>query len=242
MKKINFIASTQQVYSSENPPIPAYQGIPDWFKNIPPERDFGLLNPRSKSTVKKCMPFLDALTTGYLLRCPQDIYVGKDINNNIIAEWSISRINPVPPFESIPVFDIDRPYDRYEGLQVNDSFNNKVWRMNVYPRIQTPDGYSVLITHPFNRYDLPFLTLSGIIDTDKLHGPMAVSMFLRDDFVGIIEKDTPVAQVFPFKREDWEHSIKPPYTNEESDKYAFSILSKMIRSYQKNFWSKKTYK
>lgn len=242
MNKINFIASSQEVYASENPPIPAYQGIPDWFKNIPPERESSSLNPRTKSTVKKCVPFLDALTTGYLLRCPQDIYISRDIDNNIISEWAVARLNEKPPFDSIPVFDADKPETRYQGLQVNDAFNPQVWRMNLYPRIETPDGYSVLITHPFNRYDLPFLTLSGIIDSDRLHGPMSVSMFLRDDFVGIIEKDTPVAQVFPFKRENWNHGIEKPYSKDEDDKHHFSIFSKMVRSYQSNFWSKKTYK
>jgi len=31
-----------------------------------------------------------------------------------------------------------------------------------------PAGYSLLITHPFNRHDLPFVTLTGLVDADSL--------------------------------------------------------------------------
>jgi hypothetical protein len=37
------------------------------------------------------------------------------------------------------------------------------WDPNV--SFSVPKGYSILITHPLNRNDLPFYTLSGIIDT-----------------------------------------------------------------------------
>jgi len=241
-KKINFVAATKEIYDSENPPIPAYLGIPDWFKNIPPERNSGSLNPRLNSTVKKCIPFVDALTSGYLLRVPQDIYIGRDSENNIISEWSVARLESRPPHQPILVFDADKPDTRYKGIAVPDGFHEQVWRMNLYPRIETPDGYSILVTHPLNRYDLPFLSLSGVIDSDKLHGPMAVSMFLKKDFIGIIPKDTPVAQIIPFKRENWEHEILPPYSDKKDREHHFKIFSKMVRSYQYNFWEKKSYK
>ena len=33
--------------------------------------------------------------------------------------------------------------------------------------IEAPEGYSLLFTHPVNRFDLPFTTLSGLVDCDR---------------------------------------------------------------------------
>ena len=35
--------------------------------------------------------------------------------------------------------------------------------------IEAPEGYSVLFTHPVNRFDLPFTTLTGMVDCDRYH-------------------------------------------------------------------------
>src|SRR5215475_8103617 len=35
--------------------------------------------------------------------------------------------------------------------------------------IEAPEGYAVLLTHPLNRVDLPFTTLTGIVDCDRYH-------------------------------------------------------------------------
>jgi antitoxin (DNA-binding transcriptional repressor) of toxin-antitoxin stability system len=70
--------------------------------------------------------------------------------------------------------------------------------------VETPPGYSALYTHPLNRFELPFLTVSGIIDNDKVILPGSMPFFVKEGFVGIIEAGTPIAQIIPFKREDWE--------------------------------------
>ena len=33
--------------------------------------------------------------------------------------------------------------------------------------IEAPEGYALLFTHPVNRFDLPFTTLSGLVDCDR---------------------------------------------------------------------------
>ena len=42
-----------------------------------------------------------------------------------------------------------------------------VLKFNNFWTIETPPGYSMLITHPFNRPDLPFTTLTGLVDCDR---------------------------------------------------------------------------
>jgi hypothetical protein len=73
--------------------------------------------------------------------------------------------------------------------------------------IDTPPGYSIMIMHPMYREDVPFTTLPGLIDTDGYGGAMNILFMLRRDFQGIIPAGTPIAQVIPFKREDWQHEI-----------------------------------
>jgi hypothetical protein len=245
MPKINFLAASPSLYGVENPPVPAKNAVPDWYKGIPPERDFGDPKlrpiPRNKGTVKKCMPFLDALTTGYMVRVPQDIMIKKQ-GNEVFSFWDYPRYGTgTEGNEPIPIFDLDLPLGRVEGLPIPKGYYPVPWRLETYPVIKTPPGYSVMITHPFNRYDLPFLVLSGVVDSDKLFSSLAVTMYLRDDFEGIIEKDTPVAQIFPFKRENWEHEVSPAMTEQEQRKERFKLKSKLVRSYQTQFWTKKTY-
>ena len=63
-----------------------------------------------------------------------------------------------------------------------------------------PEGYG---RDPLNRYELPFLTTNGIIDSDRYGSPGLMPFFIKEDFTGIIPKGTPFAQIIPFKREDW---------------------------------------
>jgi hypothetical protein len=72
--------------------------------------------------------------------------------------------------------------------------------------IELPPGYSLFITHPVNRQDLPFQTLTGLVDADRykenfIHFPAS----WRDaGFNGVLPKGTPVAQCLPIKRDAWD--------------------------------------
>jgi hypothetical protein len=235
-KTIKFHAAAEDLYKVEQPPIPAKLAIPEWFKKIPaedPALKWG--DPRDASTVKKCIPFLDALTAGYMIVTPQDIKISKTETNGTMAYWGAK-----PPGGDI-LFDLDQPLHRTKGMPVPSGYNEYVWRMMAYPRIETPDGYSIMVTHPFNRYELPFLTMTAVIDSDKVQSRLALNMWLKDDFEGIIEKGTPVAQIFPFKRENWVHESLPPFPFKRELQENFKIRSVMNRSYMRQFWQKKSY-
>jgi hypothetical protein len=59
-------------------PIPAAQGVPDWLRTMP-ARAFSAVNLRDEDTVKRCPPFVDAMTAGFLmpLACDLDVADGK---------------------------------------------------------------------------------------------------------------------------------------------------------------------
>jgi hypothetical protein len=55
-------------------PQPAAQGLPDWFKAMPPQA-FNAVNSGMGDTVKRCPPFIDAMTSGFLLPLICDVKV-----------------------------------------------------------------------------------------------------------------------------------------------------------------------
>jgi hypothetical protein len=62
----------------------------------------------------------------------------------------------------------------------------------------------MLFTHPLNRLDLPFRTLSGVVSSDQwtagfVHFP---AVWTDESFEGVLEAGTPVAQAFPVPREN----------------------------------------
>jgi hypothetical protein len=115
------------------------------------------------------------------------------------------------------------------------------WKVNWYS--ETPKGYSLLITHPLNRHDLPFTTMSGIIDSDLWHTPVFTSFFLKRNFIGIIPKGTPIFQMIPIKREEWSLEIDYSNDNIEQNQIKDEKRRSLIYAYYKNIiWQRKQYR
>ena len=56
-----------------NPPLPSKKVIPEWYKKIETLHN----RDASQPSVKKCMPFLDALSMGYTISTGWDIHIKK---------------------------------------------------------------------------------------------------------------------------------------------------------------------
>jgi hypothetical protein len=232
--QIKFIPISLDLKNTNLPPLPASKIVPSWFKNIPPERidkDNIAAFGRNNGTVKKCIPYIDALTMGYMFVLPFDIEVSIKDNAKYLR-WQV---------EGQETFAHVEPEYRTMGIGVNNNLGPEIWRLTSYPCIETPSGYSVLVTHPLNRYDLPFLTLSGVIDTDKLHQESSIAFYLNSSFSGILEKGTPIAQIIPFKRDEWSMDFSEPYPDKIYNKMKFDIKSIINRSYARQYWSKKKF-
>ena len=57
-------------------PVPARQGLPDWLKEMP-LNTFSAAFDQPVETVKKCPPFIDAMTAGFLMPLACDVHVDK---------------------------------------------------------------------------------------------------------------------------------------------------------------------
>jgi hypothetical protein len=62
-----------------------------------------------------------------------------------------------------------------------------------------------MFTHPANRPDLPFTTVTGLVDCDRYHENWVhfPAHWHDTNFSGVLPKGTPIAQCIPVKRENW---------------------------------------
>ena len=233
MKKIiKFIPSDELTEKIIDPPISSKFVLPEWYKKLHFKNNKNNLwrNPDGTSnlTMKGCIPVFDVLTSGYTITLPCDIYV----NNN--PEY-VSRFMWEVSWDAIGIHD----KFQYGNMTIPDGFEEHPYKWNTKWNIKTPKGYSLLFFHPQYRFDLPFITLSGIVDTDKYDLPLNLPFLIKEGFEGMIPKGTPIAQIIPIKRDSWKSSITKFLP---SQRYEIDRLKSIIeRSYKKTIWSKKIY-
>jgi hypothetical protein len=178
-------------------PIPAVEGLPAWFKSMP-QKAFSDTLQSELLTLKKCPPFIDAMTYGFLMPLCADLKVEA-------GAFSWEESVPGGRLTNYPRSPIDfHPNSQAAGTPFfeEDSF---LIKFNNFWTIEVPPGYSMLITHPVNRSDLPFLTLSGLVDADRYRDNFInfPSRWLDPTFTGVLPKGTPVAQCVPVHRDTW---------------------------------------
>jgi hypothetical protein len=105
--------------------------------------------------------------------------------------------------------------------------------------VQTPKGYSLLVGHPLNRLDLPFFTLSGVVDADGVLTDGNLPFLLRKGFEGLIPAGTPFAQLIPIKREEWKLQKDEGLVQVSSDNG--KMAASRMGYYKAKFWQKKKY-
>jgi hypothetical protein len=173
---------------------PAKFFIPDWYKEAKPApvsfKD--IVELPMPLGFKACSPFLEALSTGYIVPLPVDIAIRQTPDGPHIT-WTK---------------DVDYLSRRGNGLNETlptpHGFSKNHYTWITHSMIKIPKGYSALFTHPLNRYDLPFLTLSGVVDGEFTMPNGNVPVFFSNTFEGLIPAGTPMFQVILFKTENWE--------------------------------------
>lgn len=198
---INFKAINDIAFNGIRP-VPAIKLLPKWWKNASPFEKF---NGENIPTVKKCGPALDAISSGYFLLTQVDmLYENKkffyESKNKQIEIWK------------------DEQSKYYQGVE---GYTNEVYKFINYWIIETPEEWSCLFIHPAGYNDLPFTTISGIVDTDILKSDINPPFRMKSDWSGIIKAGTPIAQVIPIHRKTWSHNIEymgPESFSEEQKK------------------------
>jgi hypothetical protein len=211
-------------------PKPASSFLPSWYKEMQsyvggPKKPDG--NGKNTATAKRCMPLFDSITAGYIITSAADVYVSIR-NGGHWFEWPSLEMIAFHPIVQAP-----------EHPAANGQSYPK-W-MNPWS-IETPKGYSVLITQPVHR-DLPFTILPGIVDTDRYTAPINFPFTMNDPlFEGVIPAGTPLAQVIPIKRDSWKMSFGDDLNIEKQDHITKSLFVRFFDGYRNMYWTKKEYK
>lgn len=209
---------------------PSKNFVPDWYKEIKPPNTKDIKSLPIKLNIKSCVPFLDSFLSGYTISLSMDIAVRKNNDGRVDITWHFQDLAPVVLRDNTMTLGVPIPM-----LHEKENF---VWSTETV--IKTPKGYSCLYTHPLNRHDLPFTTLSGIIDTDSVIHEGHIPFFIKKDFEGVIKSGTPIIQVIPFKRENWQ-SLKNKDLIPIAEKQAMLSLLNTHSWYKKNIWKTKKY-
>lgn len=239
LKEITFIPSTPDYEGRLTPPKPASNNIPEWYKSLAKfdksnsEKTLYPVNfigsDGAAVATKQCPPFLDAMTAGYHYILDDDLHVDIDDDGKPILWWEgdVMIVDHRPTIE-LPVPENHHPI--HYGFKM-------AWYY------ETPPGHSVLITHPMNRYDLPFTVQSGIVESDIWGLPVFVAFFLKRGFRGVIPKGTPLFQIIPFKRDNWQMRVDSEISTIEKHTFAAEKRRTRVHGYYKWFaWRKKVFR
>ena len=248
-KEIEFSAHEDYFALKEDYPIPAKLNIPEWYKNL----EHSILN----KTVKGCMPFLDTLTTGYLLKMTQDFNVRHNvINENEKGEkfrdsFQTFGLHDQSHILGAKYINLNSGIDVHLIKQLEGSpLINKNKNLSFYKilnpwKIKTPKGYSCLFVPPLNNSDDRFSIIPGIVDTDTFPNEINFPIVINGDKYPILEttikKGTPYVQIIPFKREGWKMNFKSRKQKEIQNSRLFYGL-KVFNIYKDKYWNKKSWK
>lgn len=216
-------------------PVPAIQELPEWYKKMSPYTEGD--KPKfwgdgtKNLTIKRCNPVGDALGAGYFIRLENTIHVEEHESGIPKLVWHRGGEQYISEHGQIQ---IDKDL-------VPNGFSGQPFKFRNLWSIQTPPGYSIMVTHPLNRNAEPFLTLSGVVDTDTYQTAVQLPFLLRKNFEGFIEAGTPIAQVIPFKRESWQSEILEHDAFDYENRLA-QFQRTMYRYYKRFHWKRKEFK
>jgi hypothetical protein len=171
------------------PPFPAKDYLPGWFRRLPAVDPTKVSATDTGLTIKRCMPFLDAMTTGWIIPFAAEVRMTiSDNGSNVETGWDFDRAmasgHGVHQVKGNPWG--DRPPCKFHNF----------WT------IVTPPGWSCLFVSPLNRPNGLFEVISGIVDTDTYTAPVHFPFFATGpDGLHVIEKGSPMVQVIPFRRD-----------------------------------------
>jgi len=240
--QISFISNRYHLTKdSASRPKPIGRTLPPWYKEasvyiMDQATQQPFVNPADGGKIpnwKACAPFFDAMSSGYALRTPCDIKFFT--NDGRIGAKALDSNCQDFISERAEMSDFTTPmgYDK----------NHFAWWVDW--GVIVPDGYSVLYTQPMNRFELPFICTSAVIDNDNVHLMGQVPFFVFKGWEGVLPAGTPYLQVFPFKRENWESEISLEDPKKIYDKNLQNSLKYRVVNggvYKNQVWQKRFYK
>ena len=239
VNKISFLQAYPMLVDIFPLPEPASKSVPDWWRQQPSIMGEDPKTPENgslKLTVKKCQAFFDCMSMGYMLKMPIDIYIDtteEKFDIQIPIEMQRFRNELITGHAAEQVSNMAFDKNRY---------CNQIFRVHPSWMVSTPKGYSTLFTNPMHQPPSPLKAVEAIIDTDKMFSDGHLSFFVEKNFKGVIKQGTPIVQVFPFKRDDWEMEVVENFPKEKIELQRKIVRSVFQNGYRMKLWVKKNFK
>lgn len=228
-------------------PYPSKKNIPEWFKKVEPHGP-------AVQNIKGCLPVRDSITAGYILPLVQDMYIRYGCDDNGEKMTGENSFAITFSHNQNVSLDEERGWlnlstEEHPARQVggDGSFYTKKQQMGSICKllnpwiIKTPPGYSCLFVPPLHREFDKFSILPGIVDTDTFHRTVNFPFVMNKNYLHskfVVEKGTPVVQIIPFKRDDWNMDIKKIDKKDLKSK-DLRFFSKLLHRYRTFNWIKK---
>lgn len=230
---LEFISDNKEMLDILEKPYPAIQNMPDWFKNtsryIHQHKDVDNYSDPN-STIKKCMPVVDMIGAGYHIPLHSDVWLENGGESQLTFKWS---------WDTLEVVSFQKP-EQHSTYPTPVGYYPTVFKWINPWIIKTPPGWSCLFLHPQHHEELPFRSLSALVDTDKHPTQIHFPFHLRKGFDGLIPKGVPMIQVIPFKRDHFKSSFS--YDKDNLFKIAWTKAHTVFfERYQKFFRSPKNF-
>jgi hypothetical protein len=235
---VTFIAADKDIYDVWPKPVLAAENKPEWHTKTP--AFYGTEKPNIlvrggkmdlNPTVKLCMPVLDMMSAGYHILLPCDVYVSVDP-----ATGSKHMLWP----QHLPPIIKNHAVDQLGNYPIPEEYDKVAFKWHNPWILRTPPGWSCIFQHPTWHDEVPFRTFPALVDTDHHEVAVEFPFLLKRSFTGCIPKDTPIAQVIPFRRLD----TKATYTWDQDGSYkakSSKLGLYLLRAYQKFVRQKKSY-
>ena len=176
-------------------PVPCGQALPQWLRDMP-ARVHSPVHQRSIRTLKQCPPFVDAMSHGFFILLPCDVQVD---NGRFSWDWPLPALSVAHHPRSPLSFHVPEqlqasPLARQEQVAI---------KFNAFWTIELEPGWSLMVSHPVNRDDLPFRLVTGLVDADHFidAGINFPALWTDPGFCGVLPRGTPVAQCHAVRRE-----------------------------------------
>ena len=134
------------------PPVPAKGHLPGWFKKLPAVEKSVLGANGNGQTIKRCMPFLDAMTTGWILPLAATVRIDVTNDGRDVA-WGTEFDRPMVS-EHQPYQIKGHPLEPRPPIKIHN-----------YWTIKMPPGWSCLFVPPLNRPHPALEIIAGVVDT-----------------------------------------------------------------------------
>lgn len=178
-------------------PVPAFKHIAEWWKKIPAHLPRNSQSPRDHfgdvaMTAKDCLPLLDGMSLGYVMRLAADVHVRTD------DEGKFLKVSSGPGYNSASTHSKEQLGEHYPTYPMPAIKFHNPWVM------RTRKGYSTLFVPPLNHTgEERFRCMAAVVDTDTYDKQVNFpGLWFAKNYDGVVRAGTPLVTAIPFRRAD----------------------------------------